>query len=92
MRFYEKSKPVYNELEETPQKYVATDRIKHLFHSISNFLHFSNENFFVDLEEDKEKIGELKEIEQEEMYINILKEQRQKVFFILFFSFQNANF
>ena len=31
--------------------------------------------------EDKEKIGELKEIEQEEIYINMLKEQREKVFF-----------
>jgi len=29
--------------------------------------------------EDKEKMGELKEIEQEEIYINMLKEQREKV-------------
>ena len=35
--------------------------------------------------EDKEKIGELKEIEQEEIYINMLKEQREKVFYFLFF-------
>lgn len=30
--------------------------------------------------EDKEKIGELKEIEQEEIYINMLKEQRERVY------------
>jgi len=61
---------------------VATDRIKHLYHSISEFylkvclIHLFK--ILIDLE-DKEKIGELKEIEQEELYINMLKEQRERV-------------
>ena len=89
-----KSKP--SEIEETPQKYGTTDRIKHLFHSISNlnsfifFIFLKNVEFLNFLTkkkdlEDKEKIGELKEIEQEEIYINMLKEQREKVFYFLFF-------
>lgn len=42
-----KNKP--NELEETPQKYVTTDRIKHLFHSISFlFIQFLINAFKID--------------------------------------------
>ena len=46
-------------------------------------------DFFLDLE-DQEKIGELKEIEQEELYINMLKEQRERV--ELFFWYKIDNF
>ena len=38
LRYYHQQaqpKPKINELEETPQKYAGTERIKHLFHSIS---------------------------------------------------------
>lgn len=46
LRYYEQNKPRVNDLEETPQKYVATDRIKHLFHSISIICLFNNIGVF----------------------------------------------